>query len=84
MVKVKSLLLINPSRNITYACVRLKIFVISKKIEFMEKFYSSKTLLKMVGRGMHPLHGRETSSVINSDDVTHIVVLASCRKKLLH
>ena len=34
--------------------LRCKIIVELKEFEIMEKFYSSKTLLKLVGGGMHP------------------------------
>ena len=30
--------------------------IVIKRFEIMEKFYSSKALLKIAGRGMHPPH----------------------------
>ena len=39
-----------------YACLRRQRHIVMRRFEFMEKCYSSKTLLKMAGGGMHTQH----------------------------
>ena len=40
--------------SFNYACLRRLRHIVMKRFEIMEKFYSSKTLLKMAGGGMPP------------------------------
>ena len=51
------------SRNFNYACPRHIRYIAMKRFEFMEKFYSSKTLLKLAGGGMHTQHTPHPSGI---------------------
>ena len=44
------------SDSFDYACLRRLRHTVMKRFETMEKFYSSKILLKMAGGGMHSQH----------------------------
>ena len=41
------------SHSFDYACLRRLRHIVMLRFEFMEKFYSSRTLLKMSGGGIH-------------------------------
>ena len=41
------------SHSLDYACLRRLRYIVMKRFEVMEKFYSSKTLLKLAGGGVH-------------------------------
>ena len=49
------------SHSYDYACLRRLRHIVMKRSEIIEKFYSSKTLLKMAGGGMHTQHTRHSS-----------------------
>ena len=44
------------SHGFNYACLRRLRHIVIKRFEVIEKFYSSKALLKMAGWGMHTQH----------------------------
>ena len=53
------------SHGFEYACLRRLRHIVMKRFKIMEKFYSSKTLLKMAGGGMHMQHTPHPPYVLN-------------------
>ena len=51
-----------------YACLRWLRHIAMKRFEIMEKIYSSKTLLKMAGEGMHTQHTHTPPGCIITKD----------------
>ena len=52
------------SHSFDYTCLRRLRHIVMKRFEIMGKFYSSKTLLKMAGGGMHTQYTPHPSLVV--------------------